>query len=275
MHLDLALERHGDPVSGLAASFQSAEPFPHIVIDNFLHEQDAQKLLQEHRAQDKGDGWGAYVHYNERKSGLTKFERMGTHTQAVIEALSSERFIHWLEQVSGIDALLADPDLDGGGLHKIERDGFLNVHVDFLSHTTKPTWSRQLNLLLYLNHDWQPDWNGALELWDGDMRECVKSVEPVFNRCVIFNTRKRSFHGHPHPLRCPPDRARRSLALYYFREEPEELPLEPTYYRAAPDEPAWKHALVWGDRQMLWVYSALKRHLGLKEGFVQKILKRF
>lgn len=275
MTVDLNLSRHGDPKAELALQFQKAEPFPNIVIDNFLEQADAERLLTEHEAIGNGDGWGAYVHYNERKSGLTKFERMGHHTRDVITALSGPEFLNWLQEVSGIDELMADPDLDGGGLHKIERNGYLNVHVDFLAHTTRPTWSRQLNLLLYLNKDWNPAWNGALELWDADMTECVKSVEPVFNRCVIFNTRKKSFHGHPTPLCCPEDRARRSLALYYFRDENEALSLEPTYYRARPDEPAWKHALVWADRKALWVYSALKRHLGLKEGFVQNILRRF
>jgi hypothetical protein len=69
---------------------------------------------------------------------------------------------------------------------------------------------------VYLNKNWQTEYGGNLELWSKDMKTCVKSVEPIFNRCVIFNTDEDSFHGHPDPLTTPEDRSRRSLALYYY-----------------------------------------------------------
>jgi hypothetical protein len=75
---------------------------------------------------------------------------------------------------------------------------------------------RRINLLIYLNDDWQPEWNGALELWSRDMKAKVESTLPVMGRAVIFNTDLDSFHGVPDPVACPPDRARRSIALYYY-----------------------------------------------------------
>jgi hypothetical protein len=33
---------------------------------------------------------------------------------------------------------------------------------------------------------------------------------------AMFSTTDYSYHGHPDPLSCPPDRSRRSLALYYY-----------------------------------------------------------
>jgi hypothetical protein len=48
------------------------------------------------------------------------------------------------------------------------------------------------------------------------MKTRLKSVEPVFNRCIIFNTDEDSFHGHPDPLTTPEGLSRRSLALYYY-----------------------------------------------------------
>ena len=47
-----------------------------------------------------------------------------------------------------------------------------------------------------------------------------KSIAPLFNRLVVFNTTKHSFHGHPKPLNTPPSVTRKSLALYYFTSEP-------------------------------------------------------
>ena len=71
---------------------------------------------------------------------------IGPHTQNVIKTSSDKKFLNWLEKLTGVNNLIPDPELDGGGLYLIEKDGFLNVHVDFLAHTTKKNWSRQLNL---------------------------------------------------------------------------------------------------------------------------------
>jgi hypothetical protein len=48
------------------------------------------------------------------------------------------------------------------------------------------------------------------------MRHRVKQVAPLFGRAVVFSTTDTAYHGHPEPLACPPDRRRRSLALYYY-----------------------------------------------------------
>jgi Rps23 Pro-64 3,4-dihydroxylase Tpa1-like proline 4-hydroxylase len=258
----------------MAQVFAHAKPYPHIVIDNFLAEKDAEKLLEEHKKQGDADQWGAYVHFNERKSGISKLDRMGPHTKAIITALSEPNFCHWLEELTGITGLLADPDLDGGGLHMIERGGFLNVHVDFLAHTTRRQWSRQLNLLLYLNKDWEEDWNGALELWDRDMTHAVEKIQPIFNRCVIFNTCEGSYHGHPTPLVCPKHVQRRSMALYYFRDEGVVQSIRSTHYVPTPEDGIGKRILIAADRAALRVYSFAKRYAGLRDGQIQKFLKK-
>jgi hypothetical protein len=36
---------------------------------------------------------------------------------------------------------------------------------------------------------------------------------------VLFDTSNFSYHGHPHPLACSPERSRRSVALYYYSRE--------------------------------------------------------
>ena len=201
-------------------------------------------------------------------------DSMGPNTQNVIKKLSDKNFLNWLEKLTGINNLIPDPELDGGGLHLIEKGGFLNVHVDFLAHTTNKNWSRQLNLLLYLNKQWKEEWNGELELWDKDMQKCVKKIQPIFNRCVIFNTCEGSFHGHPEPLKSPEEIKRRSLALYYFRDEGSRVALSPTNYRSRPNEKIITKILISIDRKFLWLYAFSKRYLGLKDNFIQKILKK-
>jgi Rps23 Pro-64 3,4-dihydroxylase Tpa1-like proline 4-hydroxylase len=253
--------------------FASASPFPFTVIDDFLPAEDAERVLEEF--DEAAAGWNHYHHYNEKKLALTDIRQMGAHTQQVFHALEAREFVDFVETLTGIEGLISDPDLDGAGMHKIQRGGFLNVHTDFLSHTLNRHWSRQINLLIYFNKNWEAEWNGNLELWDPEMQNCVESVEPVFNRAVIFNTCATSYHGHPAPLTCPPGVSRKSLALYYFCDEGETQALTSTHYRGTPDDPLHKKALVVLDRWGVRAYSFLKRYSGLKDGMVSRILKRF
>ncbi len=129
--------------------------------------------------------------------------------------LNSADFLECLEILTGIQGLIPDPHLFGGGLHETRTGGYLNVHADFNKHP----WfrlDRRLNLLVYLNPGWQPEWGGDLELWERDLSACVKTVSPLAGRAVLFSTTRDSFHGHPHPLACPEGVSRKSLALYYY-----------------------------------------------------------
>ncbi len=250
--------------------FATAEPYPHVVFDDFL-DADAAGAIRDEFDRTRGD-WIAYHHVNEWKRGFNRLAGMGPTTQAAIAALHSPGFLAALERLSGIEPLLADPDLDGGGLHETLAGGYLNVHADFLSHTTRPTWSRQLNLLLYLNDGWTEAHRGWLELWDAGVRRCAQRIEPVFNRCVVFRTSPTSFHGVPAGVAGPP---RRSLALYYFRDEGRACALRPTRYVPLPGDPLPKRALMRADGWALHVYSWLKRHAGVRDGVASRLLRRF
>ena len=262
-------------LSSDVVTFRNADPFPYIVIDNFLENESAELLLKEFgQTQSDGGSWNQYTHFNERKSGLTRMDAMGKITRSVIDELSSPEFIGWLSELSGIEGLMPDPDLDGGGLHEIKAGGFLNIHTDFLSHTERPHWRRQLNLLLYLNKGWQREWNGDLELWGEGMEFQAASIEPLFNRCVIFHTTEKSFHGHPVPVECPEYASRKSLALYYFSDAGVPLKLKPSYYKAKPDESVTKHVLVALDRWLVRAYSFLKRYTPLNDSIVSKFTRK-
>ena len=123
-------------------------------------------------------------------------------------------------------------------MHLIEPGGFLKIHVDFNWHE-RLKLDRRLNLLLYLNRDWPEEYGGHLELWNHDVSRCVKRILPIFNRCVIFNTSESSHHGHPDPMKCPPGRCRKSLALYYYtngRPEGDTSDRHRTSYKLRPGE---------------------------------------
>ena len=175
------------------------------------------RVLGEFEAMDRG-GWHHSQATHEQKWSTEDARQMGPFTSALIAQLNAGPFVSFLEELTGIGGLVPDPHLRGGGLHEIRRGGLLGVHADFNVHPRLRLY-RRLNLLIYLNKDWQPEWGGSLELWDRGGQQCVRAIQPVFNRAVLFDTSNFSYHGHPHPLACPPERSRKSVALYYYSLE--------------------------------------------------------
>jgi hypothetical protein len=254
------------------ASFAAATPFPHLVVDDFLPEAIADDLAAEF--DDRSIAWRHLHHVNERKRVFGDRDRMGPAAVAVVDALHSPQFVALLEDLTGVQGLKGDPELDGAGLQETTAGGHLNVHVDALAHSKRKRWSRQLNLILFLNRSWEDAYGGCLEFWDEEARRRVRSFPPVFNRCVIFRTSATSFHGVPEGVACPPGRSRKSLALYYFREEERVVPLRPTRYVPRPADPLPRRALIHLDRGLVALYSILKRYTPLDDVRASRLLRR-
>jgi hypothetical protein len=198
------------------ATYTGNKPWPHIVIDDFIAPDCLERVREEAVAVDQAR---RYAKFLDRKTDHNKFaftpDVVGPETSRLVNFLNSGAFVSYLEKLTGIEGLLTDPSYFGGGLHKIQAGGFLEVHADF-NHLKRYNLERRLNLLLYLNKNWSPAYHGDLELWDRPSMARVSSVAPLFNRCVIFSTTKESLHGHPTPLATPPDVDRMSIALYYY-----------------------------------------------------------
>jgi len=234
----------------LSERYRSAAPFPHIVIDDFLDPDVLRKVVAEFPSSD-------HKSYFDRDQERLKFQFNPQEVSSgvvrnLFAELNGEAFLVFLEEMTGIGGLTSDPYFEGGGLHETKRGGHLGVHADFNIHS-RLKLERKLNLLVYLNDEWAPEYGGQLELWDKEMKECVVRVEPILGRAVIFSTDLDSFHGHPEPLTCPPERSRRSIATYYY-SAPEEglaaLPRRTTNFQARPgsdDKTDWqirRHHLV-------------------------------
>ena len=218
-------------------AYASASPYPHAVMDDFLPEGVLEAVLAEF-PDPRGADWFAFDSATERKLATKDDSAMGPATRHVLAQLNSAPFIDFLERLTGIDGLVPDPHFVGGGLHQIERGGHLKVHADFNRHP-HTNLERRLNVLVYLNRDWDDAYGGGFELWDEDMTGCVEKVMPYFNRCVVFSTTSTSYHGHPEPLQCPEDRTRKSMALYYYsKDRPPEQRGEAhnTLFKARPGE---------------------------------------
>jgi hypothetical protein len=244
---DVINDRWLDP-DPVAASYQSAQPFPHIVMEDFIKNDVLNNVLIEFPDLAKHDKLAIkFNNNNEVKLAGRGMEVLSPAAVNLTAHLNSDMFLHYLNTLTGItEPLIGDPYLAGGGYHEIKTGGLLKVHADFNNHP-KLNLDRRLNLLIYLNKEWSDEWGGQLQLFDVDRKRAVVSVMPRFNTAVLFTTTSFTFHGHPDPLKCPENRSRKSLAYYYFstgRPVGEALGYDhSTIFRARADQPSevkWK-----------------------------------
>jgi Rps23 Pro-64 3,4-dihydroxylase Tpa1-like proline 4-hydroxylase len=214
------------------ADYRHAEPFPSIVIDDFVPLSVTDRCVAEFPSRE--EAWDLYTDAgNSLKLAISDQTRMGPFTRQLIAEFNGGVMIDFLEQLTGIDGLVPDPHLVGGGMHQLNPGGFLKVHADFNLHE-RLKLDRRINVLLYLNRDWRDEYGGHLELWTADMGRCARRIAPIAGRIVVFNTTDTSFHGNPSPVACPEGMARRSLAFYYYtngRPEEERSAAHSTLYQ--------------------------------------------
>lgn len=196
---------HGD--------FQSAIPFPHVVIDNVFSEDVVQGLLAEFGSPPDDTRWKRYWNPIEKKYALNDLSSR-PFTKSVFDFLQHDDFVKKVSAITAIPTLQSDPHLHGAGLHYHPRGGKLDMHLDYSIHPISGL-ERRVNLIVYLNETWESAWGGSLELWDSDFTHCVESVLPTRNRGVLFQTSDISYHGVPKPIECPESTGRKSLAVYY------------------------------------------------------------
>jgi len=255
------------------AEFTAARPFPHIVIDNFIDPATACAVAAEYPTFDNAKALGfSFNAVNERKKiQITDQTRFPPHIKALSDFLASPAFLEDLSALTGIPKLLADPALFGGGMHMTGPHGRLDVHVDF--NRGEGELYRRLNLLLYLNPEWDETWGGQVELWDPSVTHCALSSSPVLGRCLIFETSQISFHGVA-PLKCPPDRVRRSFATYYYTKEPPpggDVMMHGTLFRARPDEKLRRYVLMPAERLARGAVHSVR----VGAGFARRLAGRF
>jgi hypothetical protein len=225
----------------LRAEFLSAKPFRHVVIDDFLQADVCRRAVEQFPAFEDKHAINEYGEVG-GKAVREKLAELGDAYQKLDALFRSPEFRRWVGRVTDIDGLLFDPDYVGGGTHENIDNQELDAHVDFNFHP-KTRLHRRLNLILFLNAEWGEDWGGQLQLhrdpWAPPAEDDIRSVTPVANRCVLFETTETSWHGFP-AIRIPADKkgvTRRSAAVYYYtRTRPAEQtgPEHSTYYVPRP-----------------------------------------
>ena len=140
----------------------------------------------------------------------------------VVRILNGADFLKSISEIFKIKKLVPDPYFTGGGLNVTKNGGLLDVHVDGNYHDATGL-NRRLNALLFLNKDWNSTWRGEFGLYDSKGKKCIKKIEPIFNRLVVFDTHDTSWHGLPDPINFPKKNPRKSILLYYYTKDKRSL----------------------------------------------------
>ena len=259
-------------VERLRTVYRAARPFPHVVIDGFLDPDVCRGIVAEDYGDVGSPRWTYHRHYSQKTYSRTDPRTLGSAATDVIRQLSSERFLSFMTELTGIPRLFLDPQLEDGGLTASGRNGFANIHTDLTVHPAQRHWRRRVNLLLYLNEHWQPSYKGDLELWDAGVHHCVQRIAPLFNRCLIFEVGEGALHGYPDLIQCPADNPRKCLALYYFTEEAVAPKVRYFEYHARPGE-GLKHLWVGIDNMLIHTYERLRKPLGIDDRFVNRVMR--
>jgi hypothetical protein len=205
-----------------AEEFRSNQPFPHVVLRDFLPIEVARAIAAEfpgpHAIPWRLAGPGDATH-----TGDKEIEKISTPNEDIFPPLirrvmhefNSGVFVDFLSSLTGFPQLNPDPWFHGCGLHSTGRGGRLMIHADASRHPN-PKFQQMINTIYYATPDWQDEWGGHLELWDKTASQKIKTVKPEFNSLIVFFTGSDSYHGHPHPLNSPFGVRRNSLATYFY-----------------------------------------------------------
>ena len=235
----------------LADRYRSAQPYPHVMVDDFFDEAVLDQTIQEFPRPDalseKFNNPREFKFTSRSELEIPPFSRTFIH------ALNSGTFINFLEEITGIRGLVGDPHLAGGGLHALPRGGKLKIHTDFNFHR-KLGLDRRINVLVYLNKNWQESYGGHFEAWRPNGPTAEARYLPIFNRLIVFGTTDFTFHGNPDPVACPETMSRKSIAMYYYTKgRPKDEwsgMVQSTTFMNRPDEsivaqrPALKQVLI-------------------------------
>jgi hypothetical protein len=199
-------------------AYAAGTPYPHVVIDGLWDVEVLDRIIAEFPKPEQRD-WIAYDTPHELKQTSRGLFGLSPFTQVFLLQVCSPPFLEFVSEVTGEKDLVPDPLYHGAGLHESFTGGWLNLHVDWTKHPVLPL-ARRLNMIIYLNRDWDPSWGGEIELCDFETKVCGAKVTPLFNRTLIFPTTTTALHGFPSPIKCPTHRTRQSISLYYWNRDP-------------------------------------------------------
>jgi hypothetical protein len=228
-----------EKIKELRKQFESAEPCKHIALDNFLLDTVANTLYENFPKLETLNVKRKSI--NENKSEEYHFEKFHSQFSEMRDFLNTPEMYEWISKVTGIEGLRSSDDSLGSGVHQGGQGSFVDVHVD-INMNPKAQLHRRINLLIYLNKNWKDEYGGALEFWDKDVKNCVSSVLPNFNRAAIMVTDETSYHGYS-KINIPEGESRKSFYCYYYTPAGKDFVYRDSRFKSRPDESITKTAI--------------------------------
>jgi len=255
----------------LREAFLGAQPFRHVFIDEFFENSFAEKLLVEFPSFDRRLAIAESGHAG-GKAVNSRIAAISPAYEELYAFISSQPFLEFVSRLSGLPDLILDPAMYGGGTHENLHGQELDPHVDFNFDQTEKL-HRRLNLIVYLNKEWQPEWGGGLEIHSNPRRPAENRIsicDPLFNRAVLFETNEYSWHGFP-KIDLPEDKrhlSRKSISIYlYTKDRPadEIAPKHGTFYVQRPLPPRFAPGYVLTEEDV----PDLQRLLIRRDGWIE------
>lgn len=179
--------------------FYNAQPFNHVVIDNFLEIEYFNNLSMalEMYYQDNS-GKGGVDYKSEVEDG--KWGSQGLSLSSTLvelgELLRSKELRNFLEEITGFTNLQITSDLNSSGysfFHAMGPNSFLGPHTDHTIDMNGGSY-HVLNIIIYASKKWDPNWGGGTTLhFNGS--KLATDVEFAPNRALVFMHSPYSVHG--------------------------------------------------------------------------------
>ncbi len=193
----------------------------------------------------------------EHKYVSAQMDQHHSALEAVIYAFQDKKVVAVIKEICDLELLQPDKSLYAGGLSLMNKNQFLNPHLDNSHDAERNLW-RVLNLLYYVTPNWETANGGHLELWPNGTKKEPIVVQSKFNRLVVMATHKKSWHSVSPVLL---DQDRRCISNYYFSETPllENDSFHVTSYKGRPEEPVKDIVLSFDARLRMLVRKFFKK----------------
>ncbi len=228
-----------EKIEQLKQDFNTAKPCKYIVLPNFLTEELANTLYENFPKIDTLNVKRKSI--NENKSEDYHFDRFHPAFNKIKTVLAHPDFIKNVEYITGLNDLVSTNDALGAGVHQGANGSYVDIHIDSNYNAKENLW-RRLNLLIYLNKNWKPEYGGDLELWDQKMTQCEAKVPCDFNRAVIFLTDETTPHGYS-KITVPDGETRKSFYTYYSNTPDPDFKYVDSHFISRPDDSLYKRVV--------------------------------
>lgn len=207
--------------------YNSANPYPHCVIDNILDNEFAYKC-QEEILNIPNDMWDRYNNLFEQKYTLRDKNNMPYYCQQLFNLLTSENVLDIMSNIMG-EKIYNDPTKNWWGIHTYNDGDYLDIHSDAGNHPLTKQ-KKHITLGIYLSCNWTEENGGHLEIWNGEsvlkddaiLYDCKARILPIFNRMIMFTNTINAWHGNPEPVNIKNNEKRIFLTLSYVSEKHDE-----------------------------------------------------